>query len=330
MLLNYKAPIGMKLMKLKWIFSCLLYLSWLLTVAISSVATAAQRDEVVFFFNDALGSAVAAVNEAGELCWHENYSPYGEKMVGDDVFSTEGCGIVGEERGFTSHTVDYDTDLTYMQQRYYDPTIGRFLSVDPVGIRTEQVPSLNRYGYAYNNPLRYTDPTGEIPVETIWDALSVVYDVGKIGVGYATGNSSLVSDGLLDLAADAAALAIPYVPAGSTKAVRALGKVGDGVPKSGPISVDEALGKASNFLKNGVPVRSIDGKTGVQFIQEFTENGKKITKRAGLDLNPNSSHVKQLGPHLNLQTQISDRIQKGALAVPHIPIDPKTIRSGDY
>lgn len=79
-----------------------------------------------------------------------------------------------------------------------------------------------------------------------------------------------------------------------------------------------------------MPVRSVDGKTGVQFIQEFTENGKKITKRAGLDLNPNSSHVKQLGPHLNLQTQINGKIQKGALADPHIPIDPKTIRSGDY
>jgi len=104
---------------------------------------------------------------------------------------------------------------------------------------------------------------------------------------------------------------------------------GDDVTK-GPISVDDALGKASEFLKDGVPVRSIDGKTGVQFIQEFTENGQKITKRVGFDLNPNSSHVKQLGPHLNLQTQINGKIQKGALADPHIPIDPKTIRPGDY
>lgn len=84
-------------------------------------------------------------------------------------------------------------------------------------------------------------------------------------------------------------------------------------------------------MKDGVPIRSVDGKTGVQFIQEFTENGQKITKHAGFDLNPNSSHVKQLGPHLNLQTQINGRIQKkGPLADPHIPIDPKTIRPGDY
>ncbi|WP_298940356.1 RHS repeat-associated core domain-containing protein [uncultured Psychromonas sp.] len=105
---------------------------------------------------------------------------------------------------------------------------------------------------------------------------------------------------------------------------------GNGVIK-GRISVYDALDKAADFMKDGVPIRSIDGKTGVQFIQEFTENGQKITKRVGFDLNPNSSHVKQLGPHLNLQTQINGKIKKkGALADPHISIDPKTIRPGDY
>ena len=102
------------------------------------------------------------------------------------------------------------------------------------------------------------------------------------------------------------------------------------VSAASPISVDAALGKAGEFLKDGIPVRSIDGKTGVQFIQEYTENGQQITKRVGFDLNPNSAHVKELGPHLNLQTQIDGKIQKDALADPHIPIDPKTIRPGDY
>ncbi|WP_171045073.1 RHS repeat-associated core domain-containing protein [Pseudoalteromonas rubra] len=121
------------------------------------------------------------------------------------------------------------------------------------------------------------------------------------------------------------------------KKVKAAGKVVDDVTdlvsdlKEKPISVDEALNRASNFLKPDHPVRSIEGKTGVQFIQEFSEDGKKITLRVGFDLNPNSSHVKQLGPHLNLQTQINGKIQKkGPLKDPHTPIDPKTIRKGDY
>jgi hypothetical protein len=60
-------------------------------------------------------------------------------------------------------------------------------------------------------------------------------------------------------------------------------------------------------------------------------NGQKITKRVGIDVNPSSKHVIRQGPHLNLQTQINGRpVTKGPLADPHIPIDPKTIRPGDY
>ena len=66
--------------------------------------------------------------------------------------------------------------------------------------------------------------------------------------------------------------------------------------------MDNALGKVADFMKEGVPIRSVDGKSGVQFIQGFTENGQRITKRAGFDLNPNNSHDIKLGPHLNLKT----------------------------
>lgn len=45
-----------------------------------------------------------------------------------------------------------------MQQRYYDPVIGRFYSNDPVGVRDTH--SFNRYAYANNNPYKYVDPFG--------------------------------------------------------------------------------------------------------------------------------------------------------------------------
>ena len=49
-----------------------------------------------------------------------------------------------------------------MQQRYYDPTAARFLSVDPVVTDASSGESFNRYEYARSNPYRYTDPTGAI------------------------------------------------------------------------------------------------------------------------------------------------------------------------
>jgi hypothetical protein len=47
-----------------------------------------------------------------------------------------------------------------MQQRYYDPQIGRFLSVDSVGVNPTTGANFNRYWYANDNPYRYTDPDG--------------------------------------------------------------------------------------------------------------------------------------------------------------------------
>ena len=62
--------------------------------------------------------------------------------------------------GFTGHYNDSDTELTYMQQRYYDPVAGRFLSEDPVLTDSNTGASFNRYVYASNNPYKYIDPDG--------------------------------------------------------------------------------------------------------------------------------------------------------------------------
>jgi hypothetical protein len=48
-------------------------------------------------------------------------------------------------------------------QRYYDPQIGRFLSVDPVAANANTGAMFNRYNYANNNPYRFTDPDGRAP-----------------------------------------------------------------------------------------------------------------------------------------------------------------------
>jgi RHS repeat-associated protein len=55
---------------------------------------------------------------------------------------------------------DPETGLTYMQQRYYDPMAGRFLSVDPVLTDANTGASFNRYVYANNSPYNYIDPDG--------------------------------------------------------------------------------------------------------------------------------------------------------------------------
>ncbi|MGE8451654.1 MAG: RHS repeat-associated core domain-containing protein [Pseudomonadales bacterium] len=52
------------------------------------------------------------------------------------------------------------TGLSYMQQRYMDPQLGTFLSVDPLTAYEQPVEQLNRYRYANGNPYKFTDPDG--------------------------------------------------------------------------------------------------------------------------------------------------------------------------
>jgi RHS repeat-associated protein len=102
---------------------------------------------------DALGSPIAVSNEAGTVIERTNYDPYGGPI-----------GKTIDGIGYTGHVMDPLTGLTYMQQRYYDQGVGRFLSVDPVtALDNGDMRHFNRYGYAYNNPYKFVDPDGRAP-----------------------------------------------------------------------------------------------------------------------------------------------------------------------
>jgi RHS repeat-associated protein len=75
-------------------------------------------------------------------------------------------GLLADGLGYTGHDMDADTGLTYMQQRYYDPVLARFLSVDPVSSDPSSGGNFNRYWYGGNNPYRFVDPDGRCPVNT--------------------------------------------------------------------------------------------------------------------------------------------------------------------
>jgi len=79
----------------------------------------------------------------------QHYRPYGDSIEGEV-----------SEVGFAGHKFDIDTELSYMQSRYYDPVIGRFYSNDPIEFR--DVHSFNRYVYANNNPASFIDPDGRL------------------------------------------------------------------------------------------------------------------------------------------------------------------------
>ena len=104
---------------------------------------------------DALGTPVAVTNAAKTTTETSEYEPYGQ-LVNKPAF---------DGPGFTGHVQDAATGLTYMQQRYYDPMLGVFLSVDPVTAYDNPISQFHRYRYANNNPYRFVDPDGRVSDE---------------------------------------------------------------------------------------------------------------------------------------------------------------------
>jgi len=129
------------------------WLCFVLSLGLTAVPTASAQT-VTYIHTDALGSVVAESDANGNVIKRYDYEPYGA-VVG---------GQVADGPGYTGHVSDAATGLSYMQQRYMDPQLGVFLSVDPVMASGGDSRHFNRYAYAYNNPYRFTDPDGRCPV----------------------------------------------------------------------------------------------------------------------------------------------------------------------
>ena len=130
------------------------------------IAEVAEGGITTYSHTDALGSPVAKTDSTGAVIERTRYEPYGATVAG----STNPKGI-----GFTGHVNDLETGLVYMQQRFYEPIAGRFLSVDPVTTEADSGGHFNQYNYANNNPFGFVDPDGRAPDCGYWSCKIVEY-----------------------------------------------------------------------------------------------------------------------------------------------------------
>ncbi|MFG0715189.1 M91 family zinc metallopeptidase [Stenotrophomonas geniculata] len=132
---------------------CSLLIRAVLAVVVlaACVAPAVAQEVVEYIHTDALGSPVAITDASGNVIERTVYEPYGAVVNRP----------LKDGPGYTGHVTDSGTGLSYMQQRYYDVEVGRFLSVDPVVARDSgDSRYLARYSYGYLNPYRFVDPDG--------------------------------------------------------------------------------------------------------------------------------------------------------------------------
>ncbi|HEY9264766.1 MAG TPA: RHS repeat-associated core domain-containing protein [Mycobacterium sp.] len=119
-----------------------------------AVRTGAGTSGTTTIVADHHGTGVVQVAQATNTMSRRYTDPYGQARGAAATWTGD--------RGFLDKTQDA-TGLVQVGARYYDPLIGRFVSVDPV-MDLSDPQQWNAYSYSNNNPLTWSDPSGEIPI----------------------------------------------------------------------------------------------------------------------------------------------------------------------
>ena len=110
-----------------------------------------------FFEKDLFGNIVAVYNEAGTKVANYCYDAWGNCTV---LTNTNGIGTMNPFR-YRGYYLDTETNLYYLQSRYYDSYVGRFIYADGTINGNGDLIGYNLFAYCSNNPVMYTDYTGK-------------------------------------------------------------------------------------------------------------------------------------------------------------------------
>ena len=157
---------------------------------------------------DVLGSVVSIYGGDGKQVFSATYDAWGKQTVT--------MNKIGFIRGYCGHEMLNDYQIINMNGRLYDPVLGRFLSPDNYVQTPDFSQNYNRYSYCLNNPLKYTDPSGEFWNLIIGAAIGGVFNwithgcqfnakglgyfttgalAGSVGAGIASGTSVAMAGG---------------------------------------------------------------------------------------------------------------------------------------
>ncbi len=179
---------------------------------------------LLYQHTDALGSPVVVTDQNRTIHQTSQYEPYG-KLLNRPM---------NPSINYAGHFTDPATGLSYMQQRYFDPGIGQFLSVDPVTVDSAGG-NFNRYWYANNNPYRFTDPDGRQAAQACSDACMRMRATSDGGIREALGQARASTRGEL----------IEHAAKGYIDSQAALGQRGRAVAH---FFADDFIDATSNFV----------------------------------------------------------------------------------
>jgi RHS repeat-associated protein len=225
-------------------------------------------DSYYYIYTDHIGSILTVSNENGSIAAEQNFDAWGRKRnVSNWTYNAIPTVPSWLYRGFTGHENLSQFLLINMNGRIYDPIVGRMLSPDNNLQMPDFTQNYNRYSYALNNPLRFTDPDGEsITGAVVVGAIIGAYlggmmanrDYNPINWDYNSGKTwgymlggALVGAGSGYIGGAVAASGMPFANTAGIASSSFVNSVGTSIYTNGQTDVNISLGFASyNFSKN--------------------------------------------------------------------------------
>jgi RHS repeat-associated protein len=165
-----------------------------------------------YYVTNLQGDVVAILNEEGTAVVTYTYDAWGKILTtGGEMADTLGAVNPLRYRGYV---YDQETQLYYLQSRYYDPNIGRFINADAFASTGQGFTGNNIFAYCGCNPVVRVDSNGRL-----WDyALDIVFIIW--GIADVAADPTDWKDWVA-LAVDVAFAVIPFVPSGQGQIIKA-------------------------------------------------------------------------------------------------------------
>lgn len=205
--------------------------------------TMEQGGQTYYYHRDALGNVTEVTNVSGTLIERYEYDVYGTPSFFDGSYAPLTASTIGNPYLFTGREYDPESGNYYYRARIYSPTLGRFLSMDPMGYGAGDA---NLYRYVFNNSVNHTDPSGQF-LDTFLDVGFIVYDVYVL-IDHLDEECANTEEDLLALALDAGGLLVPFATGGGV-ALRTATRLDDLSDASRFLSkLDDAGGSAKILI----------------------------------------------------------------------------------
>ena len=271
------------------------YAGEMLVATISGTGTSTAS--TTYAHADHLGSTRVTTDADGQTVQELNYTSFGE--VTEDTLSGS-----GEHRQYIGEAYDPESELSYLNARYYQGSRGQFLSQDPVSRimntsdeRTQQIlrnPQLaNMYSYAGNNPMMFKDPEGEFGIAALFGIGMAVNMFGQ----YVETSLAQGTHRWEDYAGAAAGGAAGTYAGLRTKNAYVVGGVASGVEEGATQILKSASSGTNQMNITDVAVQSAAGAT-------FAKHG--LPQLAGVTVGRNSN--------LAITSQITTKLANGTIA----------------